>query len=37
MNKTEGLDQKYWNELNDKTALAGITLDSSISPEDFDT
>lgn len=36
MNNIETLDEKYWNEINDKTALAGITLDSSISPEDID-
>ncbi|WP_165867684.1 class I SAM-dependent methyltransferase [Mesorhizobium sp. DCY119] len=31
----EALNTQYWQELQDKSALAGITLDSSISPADF--
>ena len=29
------LNSRYWRELQDKSAMAGITLDASISPEDF--
>lgn len=32
-----GLDEKYWRELKDKSEIAGITLDESISPDDFVT
>ena len=33
---TKFLDEKYWSDLKTKSALAGITLDDSISPEDFE-